>query len=305
MNSSPMQIDCLIPTVLVIIAVLVGAILFYVSKLKKSAGGGRGGSDGDVRHVERDIDEAQVRVPLPARRRGRAARDRMIRQPEEQDVIEQQEEEYNYDTGNTRRIGAKKARKLEMKEEKRAQREQDLADREESKRRQEIIEEQRIKDAEKEQLAQHQIEEEEKKKKEEQEQKELEEYCALKESFEVHEEGFEKVLDESESHNLLQEFISYIKMKKVVLLEDLGAEFNMKTQDAIQRVQELQDQDLITGVIDDRGKYIFISQDELEGVARFMRQRGRVSISELAEASNTLILFNTGTKSTLKETLVA
>ena len=45
---------------------------------------GRGGSDGDVRHVERDIDEAQVRVPLPARRRGRAARDRMIRQPEEQ-----------------------------------------------------------------------------------------------------------------------------------------------------------------------------------------------------------------------------
>ena len=76
-------------------------------------------------------------------------------------------------------------------------------------------------------------------------------------------------------------------------------------QDAIQRVQELQDQDLITGVIDDRGKYIFISQDELEGVARFMRQRGRVSISELAEASNTLILFNTGTKSTLKETLVA
>ena len=41
MNSSPMQIDCLIPTVLVIIAVLVGAILFYVSKLKKSAGGGK------------------------------------------------------------------------------------------------------------------------------------------------------------------------------------------------------------------------------------------------------------------------
>ena len=41
-------------------------------------------------------------------------------------------------------------------------------------------------------------EEEEKKKKEEQERQEHEAYLLLKESFEVHEEGFEKVLSETE-----------------------------------------------------------------------------------------------------------
>ena len=42
-------------------------------------------------------------------------------------------------------------------------------------------------------------------------------------------------------------------------------------------------------MIDDRGKFIYISQEELEAVAKFIRQRGRVSISELAESSNKLI----------------
>lgn len=43
------------------------------------------------------------------------------------------------------------------------------------------------------------------------------------------------------------------------------------------------------GVIDDRGKFIFITPEELDSVARFIRQRGRVSITELAQASNSLI----------------
>lgn len=44
-----------------------------------------------------------------------------------------------------------------------------------------------------------------------------------------------------------------------------------------------------TGVIDDRGKFISITPAELDSVAQFIRQRGRVSISELAQASNSLI----------------
>jgi hypothetical protein len=46
-------------------------------------------------------------------------------------------------------------------------------------------------------------------------------------------------------------------------------------------------------VIDDRGKFIFISQEELEAVGKFITQRGRVSISELAENSNRLISLET------------
>lgn len=63
----------------------------------------------------------------------------------------------------------------------------------------------------------------------------------------------------------------------------------MKTQAAIDRITELQATGELTGVIDDRGKFIYISQTELEAFAKFIKQRGRVSITELAESSNDLI----------------
>lgn len=46
---------------------------------------------------------------------------------------------------------------------------------------------------------------------------------------------------------------------------------------------------LFQGVMDDRGKFIYISEEELKNVAKFIRQRGRISIADLAESSNTLI----------------
>lgn len=80
--------------------------------------------------------------------------------------------------------------------------------------------------------------------------------------------------------------------QKVVLLEDLAAHFKIKTQAAIERITDLQASGDLTGVIDDRGKFIYISQKELEDVAKFIKQRGRVSIAELAESSNELINLN-------------
>jgi len=37
------------------------------------------------------------------------------------------------------------------------------------------------------------------------------------------------------------------------------------------------------------GKYIFISPEELKGVADFMKRRGRVTLAELVAESNKLI----------------
>jgi len=54
-------------------------------------------------------------------------------------------------------------------------------------------------------------------------------------------------------------------------------------------VKTLQSEGRLSGVIDDRGKFICITPDEYETVARFIRQRGRVSISELADSMNRLI----------------
>ena len=45
----------------------------------------------------------------------------------------------------------------------------------------------------------------------------------------------------------------------------------------------------LTGVIDDRGKFIHISAEEMQEVAKFIRLHGRISISDLAAASSTLV----------------
>tara|TARA_B100000524_G_C23345618_1_gene260104 strand:- start:201 stop:395 length:195 start_codon:yes stop_codon:yes gene_type:complete len=48
----------------------------------------------------------------------------------------------------------------------------------------------------------------------------------------------------------------------------------------------------ITGVVDDRGKFIYIAQDELEAVAKYLNKKGRVRISDLAHESNKLVDLN-------------
>ena len=69
-----------------------------------------------------------------------------------------------------------------------------------------------------------------------------------------------------------------------------GCLFGLK--DAVDRIKDLQTEGHLTGVMDDRGKFIYITVEELESVAKFMKQHGRVSISDLAESSNRLINLN-------------
>lgn len=125
--------------------------------------------------------------------------------------------------------------------------------------------------------------------KERKEREEQELYLKLKQSFTVDEEGFDGDDNEEESQTKLQKFIDYIKEKKVVHMDELAGNFNMKTPEVVQRIQDLLEQQLLVGVIDDRGKFIYITNNELESVARFIKQRGRISLTDLAENSNNLI----------------
>jgi hypothetical protein len=45
----------------------------------------------------------------------------------------------------------------------------------------------------------------------------------------------------------------------------------------------------LTGVMDDRGKYIYVSTDEMEAVAKFIQATGRISIAALAAKSNEFV----------------
>jgi len=187
------------------------------------------------------------------------------------------------------KIGAKKMAKLEAKAEKRMMRERELEEREEKKKREEKMEAERRKEEAARAASEAAAEEEARKLKEEEERREEEEYLKLKEAFSVEEEGEAGVATEEEEQGLLIQFINHIQSQKVVLMEDLASHFSLRTQEAIQRVQDLQQMGRLTGVIDDRGKFIHISPGEMQEVAKFIRQHGRISISDLAAASASLI----------------
>ncbi|KAI1904630.1 hypothetical protein AGOR_G00007670 [Albula goreensis] len=275
-------------------AILILLILFAVKARGQAA-------QADQEHERNVAVQAAGRPPvadergagMPRRRRGiRVMEQRQAHRDEfDHDDLnaEEESEEMEPQFQATGKVGAKKQRKLEEKQARRAQREAEQEEREERRRTQELREQERRKEEEKERLLEQRQEEEIRRAKEEQERREEEEYLRLKESFVIEEQGVTEELTEQESRSLLQEFIQYIQDSKVVLLEDLASHFGMRTQDAISRLQDLMADGSLTGVIDDRGKFIFITPEELSAVANFIRQRGRVSISELAQASNSLI----------------
>ena len=115
-----------------------------------------------------------------------------------------------------------------------------------------------------------------------------EEYEKWKGMFST-EEGGEAGEDAVEDEGLLGRFIEYIKEHKVTVLEELAAEFRLKVKDVITRVQALEQMGYISGVVDDRGKFIYISNAELADVAKYIGRKGRVRISALAQESNRLI----------------
>lgn len=216
-------------------------------------------------------------------------------QHEEEGVTDEENEaaddEQHADELFDTKIGAKKRAKLEAKAEKKAQREAAEQVRQEKKKREQQQEEERKKQEEKERAEEKRVEEEERKAREEKEKREYEEYLKMKEAFQVEEEGFEEG-DAGDEQNLLQEFVNYIKTQKVCVLEDLAAHFKLKTQAVIDRIKDLQTDNILTGVIDDRGKFIYISQEEMEAVVKFIKQRGRVSIADITENSDKLINLN-------------
>jgi hypothetical protein len=68
----------------------------------------------------------------------------------------------------------------------------------------------------------------------------------------------------------------------------LATEFRIRSAEVVERLTALEAQGQLTGVMDERGKFIHISADEMKAVADFMRWRGRVAIAELAAKSGGL-----------------
>jgi len=216
---------------------------------------------------------ATATTAADARKKKRGALDRM------------EDSDHEDDEPKTKRDIVKEQRKAERDEYRktmenhRAEREETLDKKSEARRKKE----------EEREAARLEKEEEERKKKEEQDKKEAEEYDQWKDLFVVDTGGSVETDLQQESQSLLQEFIDYIKKHKVVILEDLASTFGLKTQEVINRLRNMEQMEMITGVMDDKGKFIYISPDEMQAVAACIKRRGRMSISDLALESNRLI----------------
>ena len=78
----------------------------------------------------------------------------------------------------------------------------------------------------------------------------------------------------------------------MVLVEELAARFGLKSKDALLRLRALYEMWRVTGVLDDLGKFIYVSAEEMDAVAKFVRQRGRVAIAEISDNSHRLITLS-------------
>jgi len=143
----------------------------------------------------------------------------------------------------------------------------------------------------KEQEQQRREEEELEKMRQERKRKEDEEYQMLKQGFEVESSG-SHLEEREEFEKNLDEFVEYIKKSKVVYLEDLAVKYSLQPKEVVDKIEALEKEGRLSGIMDERGKFICITPTEMSNIAKFITQRGRVSISEIAKESNKLINLN-------------
>ncbi|EOA17860.1 hypothetical protein CARUB_v10006265mg [Capsella rubella] len=203
-----------------------------------------------------------------------------------QENISGSEDEDEDEAGGSQARASKKKEK--KRQEREAQRQAEEATRESKNTKQDWYAEMRRKKDEEREAEERKLEEEEKARLAKEEEQAALEFDKWKGEFSVDAEGTTEEA-QGENQDLLSEFVEYIKKQKCVPLEDLAAEFHLRTQECINRIASLESIGRLSGVMDDRGKYIYISMEEMNAVADYIKRQGRVSISHLASKSNQFI----------------
>ncbi|EFJ23839.1 hypothetical protein SELMODRAFT_442759 [Selaginella moellendorffii] len=216
------------------------------------------------------------------RRRPVAAASSSTNGGDEEGELEEDGEEIGYYT-------AKSSKKREQKkQDKEARKQAESAARDHKREKQDRHAELRRRKDEEREAEEQRKEEELKMQKEKEEVAAVEEFDMWKGSFSVDTEGTSGE-NTQEGQSLINDFVDFIKNHKCVALEDLAAEFHLRTQECIDRIISLEQMGRLSGVMDDRGKFIYISPEEMKAVADYIKREGRVNISHLAKKSNEFI----------------
>lgn len=205
-------------------------------------------------------------------------------------TVEEDADGSDEEVGGGEYYETKASKKREKKrQEREAQRQAEEAARESRLTKQDRYSEMRRRKDEEREAQERELEEEAKARKAKEEEAAALEFDKWKSEFSVDAEGTTENEVQDGNQGMLSDFVEYIKKHKCVPLEDLAAEFKLRTQDCINRITSLENMGRLSGVMDDRGKYIYISLEEMKAVADYIKRRGRVSISHLASKSNQFI----------------
>ena len=188
-----------------------------------------------------------------------------------------------------KKLTKKEQIKMQKKQEKMQQRENIRLMLEEKKKKQlekeaELLRKEKLKEEEekKEQELLKQIEEEKKKKSDE-------EYDQWKDLIKVGEEGEEGM--DFTKEEVINKFLDYIKIRKVVSLEDISGTFKLNPNKIVELLNKYEQEGRIMGIIDDRGKYIYLTEKEIGLIEKMLTNRGRISKADLIKECNRLIRF--------------
>ncbi|KAL5548267.1 hypothetical protein UlMin_003498 [Ulmus minor] len=199
-------------------------------------------------------------------------------------------QEETVDESDDEAEAVKASKKKEKKrQEREAQRQAEQAARESRTTKQDHYAETRRRKDEEREAKERELEEEALAQKAKEEEAAALEFDKWKGEFSVDAEGTTENEVQDGNQDLLSNFVEYIKKQKCVPLEDIAAEFKLRTQECINRITSLESMGRLSGVMDDRGKYIYISREEMQAVADFIKRQGRVNISHLASKSNQFI----------------
>ena len=95
--------------------------------------------------------------------------------------------------------------------------------------------------------------------------------------------------EEEAQQNLLRKLAETIKEEKMVVLHDLARDLAVSVERIVSGIEHLIAENELSGVFDDRGKFIYITTEEFDNISKFIRQRGRVSMPELVRECNRVV----------------
>jgi hypothetical protein len=72
-----------------------------------------------------------------------------------------------------------------------------------------------------------------------------------------------------------------LKKAKLSLLEDLSHKFKLSTKEIVDKIKQLEQQGAVSGIFDERGKYLVIEQEEWSAIRNYITARGRVKKTDI------------------------